>query len=717
MNAPGGRYRNFVRRTGRQPASIHRRTPVFSFQTVSRTHFSDACSQGNVNTCKHIPTSDPAAEVKGNSPKRDYRNYILYYYNTLKYCLYLFLLTFLFLWSPFATSQPVAPIPEKARDLYQKGLKLLQEKKYDEAIGALETTLKKYPEYGRARLTLAELYLQSGQVEPARQAFLTLCAEDSGLSFRPYWHLARMAHGEEEFETAAHYWGAVVAYPGVPVEIKSEAQKGRADARFALEAIKKPVPFDPIPLGDRVNSSDDEYIPLLNADNSQLIFTRLVGGKQEDLMTADFAEGRPVAAAIPLPPPLNSPANEGGHTMSPDGRRIVFTACNRTDGKGSCDLYRSELTSRGWSVPVNLGAPVNTPHWESQPSLSWDGNTLYFTSKRPGGIGGSDIWMSLRQPGGNWGAPVPLDSGVNTTGDEKYPFVHPDDQTLYFSSTGHPGMGKSDLFMARRGPGGTFRNAINLGYPINTIGDENGLFVARDGRLALMASDRPGGRGRGDLYGFTLPPPSRPLDVSYVGGTVVDSGTGRPLEALVDIIRLADGASVYSSHTLPADGMFLSSLPRPGRYAFQVQKKDYLLYSRHFDLHADTANTRFTIRLSPVVAGREVVLQNVFFAPNSSELDTLSRFELQKLVDFMQSNRSLRLEIQGHTDNLGQDEFNRLLSERRAKSVYEALIALGIEPPRLDYRGYGESRPVDTNDSEGGRSRNRRTSFVVLPAP
>jgi outer membrane protein OmpA-like peptidoglycan-associated protein len=276
-------------------------------------------------------------------------------------------------------------------------------------------------------------------------------------------------------------------------------------------------------------------------------------------------------------------------------------------------------------------------------------------------------------------------------------------------------MGKSDLFVARRDPGVSFGHVKNLGYPINSIGEESGLFVTRNGQFALISSERPGGFGRGDLYRFELPIDSRPFLASFVAGTVVDSITGRPLEALVEIIRLSDQVSVYQAQTLPADGSFLTSLPHQERYALQVQKNGYLFYGQHFDLNADTANASYLISLSPIRAGREVVLQNVFFAPNESVLDTLSHTEIVKLSEFLNLNRGIRLEIQGHTDDVGGDAANLELSGKRARSVYDALLNSGIEAHRLSFRGYGESRPIADNQSELGRRMNRRTSFVVLP--
>lgn len=620
---------------------------------------------------------------------------------------------------PFATNSNLwaqsTPIPEKAKEMYQKALVLLQENDYQGATKVLESTLGKFPQYHKAHLTLAELYLQANQTEQARDAFENIFQSEPELSFRPVWHLAKLAHAAQDFQTSKEYWDRLLDYPKLPEEVKKEAQKGQIDAAFAREAMLHPAVYIPVGMGPLVNSKDDEYIPLFNADHSQLLFTRLVDGKQEDLISARFAKGQPLDTARPLPPPLNSQANEGGHTMSQDGRLIIFTACNRSDGKGSCDLYSSRYTSVGWSKPENLGAPINTSHWESQPSLSFDGKTLYFTSKRPGGRGGSDIWLSRWLNTETWSTPTPLDANVNTLGDEKFPFIHHDNRTLYFTSNGLPGMGKSDLFMARSNPNGVFDQVINMGYPINSIGEESGLFVARDGQFALMSSERPGGFGRGDLYQFELPAPLRPFQASYVAGSVVDSLSGRPLEAYVEIIRLSDQASVFKSRTLPADGSFLTSLPRNERYALQVQKNGYLFHSQHFDLNTDTANTRYLVSLSPLQSGREVVLQNVFFAPNESLLDTFSRTEISKLAEFLSQNLEIRLEIQGHTDDIGSEVANLELSSKRAKSVYDALLVHGIDPKRLSYKGYGESRPISENESLSGKSKNRRTSFVVLP--
>ena len=305
-----------------------------------------------------------------------------------------------------------------------------------------------------------------------------------------------------------------------------EAELGLATARFRLQAMANPVPFKPINLGPDINTADDEYLPSLTADDHTLIFTRRLPRRPSTTAETPYEEDFYISAydtvelgwgkAARMPEPLNSTDNEGAQTISFDGRIMVFTACNRRDGHGRCDLYISVRRGEKWGRPHNLGPVVNTGAWEAQPSLSVDGRTLYFVSNRRGGYGGSDIWAT-DYIDGHWTTPRNLGPTINTPGDETAPFIHFDNRTLYFASTGHLGMGGSDLFVVRRNADDTsWSEPRNLGYPINTSADENNLIVSPDGRTALFSSDRYEGYGKQDLYSFQLPPAVRPEPVRYI---------------------------------------------------------------------------------------------------------------------------------------------------------------------------------------------------------
>ena len=279
-----------------------------------------------------------------------------------------------------------------------------------------------------------------------------------------------------------------------------------------------------------VNTEDDEYLPALTADYRMLVFTRRVPrnpltdiglDKEEDFYWSDYDTMElDWGPAHRMPEPLNSHGNEGAQTISHDGRVVIFTACGRSEKEHSgCDIYMSVRQGGRWGQPRNLGAPVNSVYWESFPSLSIDGYTLYFASNRPGGYGGTDIWCCTLEDG-LWSEPRNLGPSINTRGNETAPYIHFDDKTLYFASDGHTGMGGMDLFCAKRLSDSTWGEVKNLGYPINTVGEENNLIVAPDGRTAIFSSDRFGGYGRQDLYSFVMPAPVRPERITFIDPVV-----------------------------------------------------------------------------------------------------------------------------------------------------------------------------------------------------
>ena len=505
--------------------------------------------------------------------------------------------------------------------------------------------------------------------------------------------------------------------------MKAKAEKAIKNAEFAKEAIKNPVDFKPYNLGNLVNSDRYEYFPTLTTDEQTLIFTRRVAKKAEKYMTSsgddeDFfmtkkrnGEWLP---AINMGEPLNSAYREGAQCISPDGQYIYFTGCNRPDGKGLCDIYVAKKKGNSWSKPQNLGYPVNTGKWESQPSLSSDGKTLYFASDRGGGKGSIDIWKSVKNEDGTWSKPQNL-SEINTSQKEEAPFMHADGQTLYFASSGHPGMGGMDLFYTRL-KNGKFEKPVNLGYPLNTASDENTLTVGASGTTAYFASDREDGVGKLDIYGFELHPEARPNKVSYTLGMVYDADTKKPLEANFQLIDLATEEVVVKSHSDEVNGEFLVCLPPNRDYALNVSKEGYLFHSENFSLKTskNAEPYKLLIPLQDIAIDKPVVLKNVFFETAKYNLVDASKVELNKLLNFLNNNPSITIEVGGHTDNQGDKVSNQLLSENRAKSVMTYLITNGISEARISAKGYGDEKPIADNVTEEGRAKNRRTEFKII---
>jgi outer membrane protein OmpA-like peptidoglycan-associated protein len=432
-----------------------------------------------------------------------------------------------------------------------------------------------------------------------------------------------------------------------------------AQCKFGINAMQHPTAMIPINLGENVNSEWDEYHPSLTGDSKEMLFTvrRPRDEKtvckhcsQEEDIYSSAQQNGIWQPRTKLEKPVNTGNNEGAQCISPNGNYLFFTICNAEFGYGSCDIYWSKRDGTSWSEPKNCGAKVNTRYWESQPSMAADGKTLYFTSNRPGGEGGMDIWTTEMTPEGVFSEPVNFGEVTNTPFDELSPFIHFDQKTLYFSSNGHLGMGGKDLFYAKMQSDGTWNHPVNLGYPINSYKDESGIFINAQGNAAYFASDRPGGFGGLDLYCFELEEALRPEPILFV---------------LNEIENKENNSSAIElfSHLLP---------------------------------------------------GETFILPNLFFEFAQSNLLPDSYSELQRLLNYLTKNETVKIEISGHTDNQGSDVYNQKLSMERAKTVYRYLIDNGIDANRLSYKGYGKEKPVAPNDTEENRAKNRRTEILIL---
>ncbi|ANE53645.1 flagellar motor protein MotB [Flavisolibacter tropicus] len=609
-------------------------------------------------------------------------------------------------------------VNKKAIEAYTRGLENAQEDRYNEAIQDLQEAIQRDPKYVEAYLSLAGVYGQMKNREQSVATYEKAFTIDSNYTsdFRlPYSiNLAGMG----QFDKALQTIDALLAKSNLNPNTRKAAEYRRKTYQFALDYAKQHPAgnyvFAPQNLGDEINTKESEYFPSIPIESDKLVFTRRLRGMNEDFFGSMRQNGKWITAQ-PLPGNINTPMNEGAQNISQDGTMLIFTGCNREGGVGGCDIYISYLTRNGWSEAINLGNKVNSEGWDSQPSLSPDKRDLYFASKRPGGLGGSDIYVTHLQSNGRWSEPENMGPGINTSGDEFSPFIHADNQTLYFTSNGLPGYGDEDLFVTRRGADGKWGTPQNLGYPINTINEEGTIFVAADSKTAYYSSDRSDSRGGLDIYSFELRDDIRPFKTLWIKGKVFDKNTNAGLPSAVELIDLETKQTLSKVQT-DETGNYLITLPTGKDYAFNVNRRGYLFYSDNYSLKNKTADSTYekNIPLQPIEANASVVLRNIFFDFNKYELKPESQIELDKVVQLLQDNPTVKIQIEGHTDNIGNAADNLKLSENRAKAAIAYISSKGIDPKRLASKGFGATKPIADNKIEEGRAQNRRTELKVV---
>ena len=527
--------------------------------------------------------------------------------------------------------------PKKAVKAYEAAEAAFQKRDYTAAYQQAVKAVVADPNYAEAWLLEGEIGMETHDDDLAILGYERALAADSMLFPPAAITLARLydKQGSYKREILLLNWYRSAVKGNTANEVVVAEMLDLAT--FRDRAISHPVTFEPENLGKNINSSNDEYVNMLSFDGSQLLFTRKMpsenGYQQERLFVSQWFENQcsePKTLSFEAFPDDVDP---GAAFMSADGRKLYLTGCS-WGRDGSCDLYVSEWAGNQWSRPLRLSEAINTRSWESQPCVSGDGTELYFVSRRNGN---ADIYCCRRNADGTWGEPQNLGEPINTKGTEMAPFLHPDGRTLYFSSDKHIGMGGFDLFMSRRGEDGQWQTPVNLGFPINTQGDEINFFVAADGKMAFLSSQREGGNGGYDIYTFELPE----------------------------------------------------------------------------EIRSDSANYLSTVDVVELMPGDAVVLQNIQFEFNSSALTADSQTGLQMIVDFLLRHPELKVELAGHTDNVGNETYNLKLSSDRAEVVRKALVDKGIDGTRLESKGYGTSKPLVPNDSDEHRALNRRTEMII----
>ena len=619
---------------------------------------------------------------------------------------------------PVIAQYKAEKVNKKAAQLYSKAMELAESDDFKGGIEALRQAIKIDNKFEDAYLSLAGMYGEGKNYQGAIDNYEQAKAIDS-IYFLDYNlpYSINLA-GKGDFEKALQAVNLFLTISNLNETSKKAGGYRQRCYQFALDyahTLKDPgYKFEPQNMGDSINSPVSEYYPTVTIDGSKLIYTRRVNNFNEDFYEAQGSNGS-WSKARSLPGNINTNQNEGAQNISQDGQWLIFTGCNFPEGLGSCDLYISYLTADGWSTPENLGDSINTEAWESAPSLSPDKRDLYFASRRPDGFGGSDIYVSHRLLNGHWSAAENLGPVINTAGDEGTPFIHADNQSLYFTSSGHPGYGGDDLFISRKGPKGVWAAPENLGYPINTIENEGSLVIAADGKTAYYASDRADSRGGLDLYTFQLRNDIRPAQTFWVKGKVFDRSSHKGLPSSVELTDLSS-KEVISQLQTDETGNYLITLPKGKDYAFNVNRKGYLFFSENFPLSQQQGDTAYNIDipLQAIEANAAIVLKNIFFDPGKYELKTESQVELEEVVQLLKDNPTVKIQINGHTDNSGKAADNVGLSENRAKSVTAYLVTKGINAGRLSSKGYGDTQPIASNSTAEGKSRNRRTELKVI---
>ncbi len=454
----------------------------------------------------------------------------------------------------------------------------------------------------------------------------------------------------------------------------------------------------------------DEYFPSFSSDTTKLIYTLKIKGEDENFYFSELNDNE-WSEPEKMDYPTNTLYNEGAYSITEDGTELYFASCNRLDGFGGCDIYFSELNNNEWSEPINLGSNVNSKYWESQPSISSNKDLLFFSSNREGGVGNRDIWVCKRLGKYKWSEPFNLGKNVNTEKDEITPFVFADSKTLYFASKGHVGLGGFDIFVSTVNNDGYFSETKNLGYPINTWNDESSLIVSKNYSYGFFSSDRVDYiHSNLDLFYFEFPEILKTNKVIEMSGVVIDKISYNIIPNCKISFFEMNGKNIGNVFS-NSDGSFLFNLFETDSLLVHIDSKDHIYYSEKISLeNKSRKNNKFI--LDRKIKGKKVILEDILYEIDDFSLKASSFFEIKRLAMHLKRNKNTKIKIAGHTDNTGSEKYNLELSKKRAKSVYNKLIEFGVNKEQLTYIGFGFSQPINKNDDDLARSKNRRTEII-----
>ncbi|MDA3879955.1 MAG: OmpA family protein [Prolixibacteraceae bacterium] len=608
--------------------------------------------------------------------------------------------------------------PNNKEELFEKGLEAYRSGGYHLAENYLEKAIQIDSFYVDAYLLMSDVAAELGDNDLRLFSLEKVLLLEPGKYKVAHKYVSDIYQQRGKFADATfHLTKYLENYNGSDTSAFKLQLENNEKSRYLVE--NKLTNVNIKAFNETINTENDEYWPFPSADDSTIYFTRLIKPEQSHPFERLFYSERNRdgwETAVQLSIGDVREVNEGTISMIANENLIFFTACGRSDGYGSCDIYFM-IKKNKWVGAFNAGKNVNTAAWDAQPSVSANGDLLFWSSSREGGFGKQDIWFCTIQKNSKgvieFGEPVNAGTGINTTKNDFSPFIHADNRTLYFASTGHYGMGNSDMFVSRF-ESNQWSRAKNLGYPINSINDDDGLVVSPSAHLALFSSNRSTSvKNSKDIYYFNLPNESKPNKMGYLKGFVYNRGTNEKINAKIELSKL----NTKQKQIVESDikNGYTTVIEAGHTYALNLSLPGFLLYSRHFDYNnPDTFNDAATenIYLEPIRLDATVILNNIFFEFDSYKINSKSETELMKVVEFMKQNSSVKIEISGHTDNVGSEQYNLQLSKKRAESI-ALYISEYINASRIKHVGYGAQNPVGDNETEAGRSKNRRSELKI----
>jgi outer membrane protein OmpA-like peptidoglycan-associated protein/tetratricopeptide (TPR) repeat protein len=601
---------------------------------------------------------------------------------------------------------------KQALQNYEAGLRALENKDIQKAIQLFSSASEKDNQYIDPLIALFQTYQDTRNFKLAIDRFEQIKKIDSSASVPFIVKQATALASLGQYNAAKDVLDPYIINNTLPSYLKEKANALMEICKFAI-AQKNAAEITIQNMGDSINSAASEYFPTVSIQDSLFLFMRRLNLSREDIYSSNMGTGG-FSTAQPLSDTLNFAAKKGSMSLSADLQTLYYAADYAEQGYGRYDLYKVQRTPWGWSKPKNLGQRINSDYWDSAPSIAPDGNSIYFASNRPDGYGGIDIYVAYKNEKGYWEDAINLGPTINTKGDDQTPFIHADNQSLYFSSNGHPGFGGADFYVSRKKIDGSWTTPLNLGYPINTYDNEGSIAVASNGVSAYIASDRADSRGELDIYKITLAENTRAHKTWYIKGEIVDAKSKKTIAADVNIV---DPASGYPLLEMQVDsiGKFLLALPYFDSLGLKIMSKDHDYITRILPIDSvkAMAGKTFNFALTPIEKVFTKIFNQVYFESSSAKLQSISRVELDALVTYLTNTKQATILIEGHTDNTGSVAQNNLLSLQRAESIMQYLVSKGVASNRIQAKGLGSSMPIADNTTAAGRAKNRRTSFTI----
>lgn len=605
---------------------------------------------------------------------------------------------------------------------------------YGKALESYISANKFNPNNAELNAKIGDCYLNSSDRSEALGHLKKAYQLDSKMDGFYIYLLGKAHHLNNEFDEAIKYYKiAKTNGSKIQPDLSSMVDKKNAECASGKKLIKLPVNVKIESLESTINTEYEEYVPIITADESEIFFTSRrpnttgglmdsgLGDYYEDIYYSKKEDGK-WTSAVNIGAPVNSEFHDATVGLSLDGQKLFLYRDNK---KGIGNIYYSEKKGEKWTDPVELPEPINSKNQETSACYSFDGNTIYFVSNREGGKGGKDIYKATKDAKGVWVNAENLGAVINTKEDEDAVFLHPDGKTLYFSSKGHNSMGGYDVFKSTYEKG-KWSTPQNLGFPVNTSDDDVCFVLTASGDYGYYTSIKAEGKGKRDVYKVAFLDELNKPKLTLLKGAITDKKTGAPLQATIEIYDNDNGKLIGTFESNSTTGKYMVSLPAGVNYGISVKAPGYLFYSENFNIAKDAAFKEVVkdIGLDKLEVGKKVVLKNIFYDYNKATLTASSSNELNKVIELLNGNPKIKIEISAHTDSRGSDGYNDKLSQERAQSCVDYLVAKNIDKGRLIAKGYGKrqlmitdadiNKLVTEEEKEEAHQQNRRTEFKII---